>query len=47
VQAIATIAGQIQMGSIDIGIGAGVESMSMKSMTDVDLKVRSCPTHPH
>ena len=38
-QAIATIAGQIQLGSIDIGIGAGVESMSMKSMTEVDLKV--------
>lgn len=38
-QAIATIAGQISMGSIDIGIGAGVESMSMRNMAEVNLKV--------
>jgi acetyl-CoA acyltransferase 1 len=34
-QAIANICGAIQTGAIGIGIGAGVESMSLNSMTDV------------
>jgi acetyl-CoA acyltransferase 1 len=34
-QAIANIAAAIRTGSIDVGIGAGVESMSQRNMTEV------------
>eukprot|EP01147_Barroeca_monosierra_P009708 gene9708-1916_t len=34
-QAIATIAGEIKLGTIEIGIGAGVESMSERSMDQI------------
>ena len=42
VQAIMTIAGEIRMGAIDIGIGAGVESMSERPMNTIQPKVPSC-----
>ncbi|EGD79080.1 Acaa1a protein [Salpingoeca rosetta] len=38
-QAIMTVAGEIRTGTIDLGIGAGVESMSERSMDQIRPKV--------
>ncbi|EDQ90147.1 uncharacterized protein MONBRDRAFT_36727 [Monosiga brevicollis MX1] len=46
-QAVATIAAAIRAGQIDVGIGAGVESMSQRNMTEIQPQLNprlfSCP----
>ena len=47
-EAVATIAAKIKMGSIDIGIGAGVENMSLYDMNkSVDPEVISDDVFAH